>query len=115
MTDESGTTALSLIRMHPGVDPARFAHFSQTVDQPACLAHDVVRGIELFAVERAGGDAPPIDFVELMDLRSWDEWVAVRDGDAELRIVGAQFGALADPDTVVTYLCRRVPSEKEHR
>lgn len=112
MTGSQSVTAINLIRVRPGIEQARFEEFSRTVDQPACLAHAVVRGIEVFAIERADDAAIDIDFVELIHLGSWEEWVRVRDSDPGLAEVGRRFAALAVPADVTTVIGRRVaPSE----
>jgi hypothetical protein len=94
--------AINLIPMRAGVPVEDFARFSAQLDQPTCLAHDVVLGFDAYAVQRRDPGAPSVDVVELMHLRSWDEWVRVRDGDPALEPVTTGFERLVDPSTVRT-------------
>jgi hypothetical protein len=52
MTQPSGPLfAINLFSMLPGIDPAVFEHFSNTVDRPTCLAHgDVVIGFDASSI-----------------------------------------------------------------
>jgi hypothetical protein len=104
----SGIYAINLITLRAGVHVADFARFSAEVDQPTCLATDPVLGFDAYAVERRGNQAPGIDVVEAMHVRSWDEWVAVRDGLPAMERVVAGFEALVPPDGVQTVFARRI-------
>ncbi len=97
--------AINLIPVRAGVPVEEFAHFSATVDQPLCLAQDVVRGFEAFAVQTGGPgarDTMAIDIVEVMRVRSWPEWERVRDGLPAMRPVIAGFDQLVDATAVRT-------------
>jgi hypothetical protein len=98
--------AVNLIPMRPGVPVADFARFSNEVDRPTCLAKDVVLGFDAYVVERRDPGAPSVDVVELMHVRSWDEWVAVRDHDPDLEPVTRGFTRHVDPATVRTLFAR---------
>lgn len=101
--------AINLIPLRAGATADEFTRFSAEEDQPACLAHDVVEGFDTYAVTRRMPGAPEIDFVEIMQVRSWDEWVAVRDGAADLEPVTRRFAELVDPASVGTLFGRRIP------
>jgi hypothetical protein len=94
--------AINLIRMRSGVDPARFAEFSATVDQPTCLAKDVVLGFDAYRVPAADAAAVGADIIEVMHVSSWSAWEQVRDHDPDLEPVTRGFDELADPDAVRT-------------
>jgi hypothetical protein len=97
--------AINLIPVRAGVPVEEFARFSATIDQPLCLAQDVVRGFEAFAVQAGGPgarDTTPIDIVEVMRVRSWPEWERVRDDLPGMRPVVAGFDQLVDAAAVRT-------------
>jgi hypothetical protein len=104
----AGIYAINLITLREGVPVADFARFSAELDQPTCLAQDVVLGFDAFAVERREPGAPGVDVVEVMHVRSWDEWTAVRDGLPEMERVVAEFDALVPSGGVQTVFARRI-------
>jgi hypothetical protein len=104
----TGIYAINLITLRDGVPVADFADFSSRLDQPTCLAQDVVLGFDAFAVERREAGAPRVDVVELLHVRSWDEWVTVRDGLPAMEQVVAGFEALVPPDGVQTVFARHI-------
>ncbi|MBS1845623.1 MAG: hypothetical protein JST53_14495 [Actinobacteria bacterium] len=102
MPEQAPEVAVNLIPLR---DPARiedFKRFSAEVDQPICLAQDVVLGFDAFAVTRRDEGAPSVDIVEVMTVRSWNEWVDVRDNMAAMEEVTSGFEELIDPATVRT-------------
>jgi hypothetical protein len=103
--------AINLIPLRPGVAQQQFVKFSATVDQPMCLAQDVVLGFDAFAVVRRDPGAPAVDIVEVMEVASWDRWVDVRDNLEGLKPVTEGFEALVDPATVRTIFGTRVERE----
>jgi hypothetical protein len=103
----NGEYAINLIPTRPGKADA-FARFSAEVDQPTLLAQDVVLGFDAYAVTRRDEGAPSVDIVEVMHVRSWDEWVEVRDNSEALKPVTAGFVELADPAAVRTLFGVRV-------
>ena len=102
MSDEAREVAINLIPLRDGVPVADFEQFSLEVDQPVCLAQDVVRGFSAFAVTRRDPGAPSVDIVEVMSLTSWEEWVKVRDNLDEMSEVTTGFEKFVDPTTVHT-------------
>jgi hypothetical protein len=102
MSDGAGEVAINLIPLRDGVPAEDFKRFSSEVDQPFCLAQDVVRGFSAFAVTRRDPGAPSVDIVEVMSLTSWEEWVRVRDNLEEMSKVTSGFEELVDPATVRT-------------
>lgn len=97
-----GTVVVNTFRMRPGIAPERFAEFSATVDQPICLWHsDVVHRFDAYIVggstAESGFDA---DVVEVMEVSTWDEWLALRDGHPDLVPVAKGFDELVDPASV---------------
>jgi hypothetical protein len=100
--------AINLIPLRPGVAQQQFVRFSAEVDQPICLAQNVVRGFDAFAVVRRDPGAPAVDIVEVMEVSSWDSWVQVRDNLEAMKPVMQGFERLADPAAVRTIFARRV-------
>jgi hypothetical protein len=100
--------AINLIPLRPGVAQADFTRFSAEVDQPICLAQDVVLGFDAFAVVRRDPGAPAVDIVEVMEVSSWERWVQTRDHLDALKPVTEGFDRLVDPATVRTIFGRRV-------
>lgn len=109
MSSTDGSTyAINLIPLRPQAAATDFARFSATVDQPTCLAHDVVEGFDAYVVVRRDPGAPSVDVVEVMQVRSWDEWVDVRDNSPTMSRVVEGFEALVDPAAVRTLFARRI-------
>lgn len=102
--------AINLIPMRSGVDPARFAEFSATVDQPTCLSKDVVLGFDAYRVSESDAAAVGADIIEVMHVRSWSAWEQVRDHDPDLEPVTRAFDELADPATVRTLFVKPIRS-----
>ena len=105
---EAGEYAINLIPMRPGIEVADFARFSAEVDQPTLLAQDVVLGFDAYAVTRRDEGAPSVDIVEVMHVRSWGEWVQVRDNADAIKPVGEGFEQRVDPGTVRTLFGTRI-------
>lgn len=105
---EPGEYAINLIPLRQGVELDDFARFSAEVDQPTLLAQDVVLGFDAYAVTRRDEGAPGVDIVEVMHVRSWAEWVEVRDNADAIKPVGAGFEQRVDPSTVRTLFGNRI-------
>jgi hypothetical protein len=104
----SEVVAINLIPVRHGVAAEEFATFSSTVDQPLCIAQDVVLGFDAYRVVHDAGLERPFDIVEVMRVRSWSEWERVRDGLAELRPVTERFDELVNSSLVRTFLATRI-------
>lgn len=105
---DNGEYAFNLIPLR---DPAKideFRKFSAELDQPTLLAQDVVKGFDAYAVTRRDEGAPSVDIVEVMHVRSWDEWVEVRDSAEALKPVSARFDELIDASAVRTIFGTRI-------
>ena len=100
--------AINLIPLRQGVPLEDFAKFSAEVDQPTLLAQDVVLGFDAYAITRRDEAAPSVDIVEVMHVRSWAEWVEVRDNAKSIKPVGEGFQQRVDPDTVRTLFGTRI-------
>jgi len=105
---EPGEYAINLIPMREGVAVEDFARFSAEIDQPTLLAQDVVLGFDAYAVTRRDEGAPSVDIVEVMHVRSWSEWVDVRDNSEAIKPVGEGFEQRVDPSTVRTLFGTRI-------
>jgi hypothetical protein len=105
--------AINLFSMLPGVDPAEFEHFSNTVDRPTCLAHgDVVKGFDAYRVTKAP-DGAPADILEVMHVADWAAWEQIRDNHPSMEPVMEGFNKLVDPATVRTYFTRPITGESQ--
>jgi hypothetical protein len=109
MHQSGGEFAINLIPLRPGARLEDFQRFSSEVDQPVCLRQDVVLGFDAFAVTRRDAGAPSVDVVEVMHVRSWDEWVEVRDNLPGMGPVTGGFEELVDPSAVRTLFGVRIP------
>jgi hypothetical protein len=109
MDSSGGEFAINLIPLRPGAGVEDFARFSGVADQPICLAQDVVQGFQAFAVTRRDEGAPSVDVVEVMHVRSWAEWVEVRDNLPGMEPVTSGFDELVDPSTVRTLFGVGIP------
>lgn len=109
MPDHPPEVAVNLIPLRPGASIEEFSRFSAEVDQPICLAQDVVLGFDAFAVTRRDEGAPAVDVVEVMTVRSWREWVDVRDNLPQMGDVTSGFERLIDPATVRTLFATPIP------
>lgn len=105
---QEGDWAINLIPLRQGIKVEEFAHFSAEVDQPICLGHDVVQGFDAYVVTRRDPGAPQIDIVEVMQLRSWDEWVNVRDNSPSMAPVMSAFPRMVDANAVKTIFGKRI-------
>ena len=105
---ESGEYAFNLIPLRAEAKIDDFRKFSAELDQPTLLAQDVVLGFDAYAVTRRDEGAPSIDVVEVMHVRSWDEWVEVRDSAEAIKPVGERFDQLIDSSTVRTLFGTRI-------
>lgn len=97
-----GVVAINLIPLRHGASIEAFARFSAELDQPTCLAQDVVEAFDAFAVRSRSEAAPAIDIVEVMRVRSWHDWVRTRDGLPQLAALTRAFDALVDAAAVQT-------------
>jgi hypothetical protein len=100
--------AVNLIPLRQGVELDDFAGFSAEVDQPTLLAQDVVLGFDAYAITRRDESAPSVDIVEVMHVRSWSEWVEVRDNAEAIKPVAEGFEQRVDPSTVRTLFGTRI-------
>lgn len=105
---ENGEFAFNLIPLREGADPRDFRQFSAELDQPTLLAQGVVLGFDAYTVTRRDEGAPSVDVIEVMHVRSWDEWVEVRDGAEALKPVSARFEELIEPSAVRTIFGTRI-------
>jgi hypothetical protein len=101
--------AINLLPLKAGARVADFERFSAELDQPTCLAQDVVEGFDAYAVTHRAPGAPAFDVVEVMTVRSWSEWERVRDGLAALEPVVERFDQLIDGDAVRTLFATPIP------
>jgi len=101
--------AINLLPLKPGAEIGDFRRFSAELDQPVCLAQDVVEGFDAYAVTHRDPGAPAFDIVEVMTVRSWSEWERVRDGLDSLAPVTERFDQLIDGDGVRTLFATPIP------
>lgn len=108
-TADERICAINFLPLKDGAKLADFERFSAELDQPTCLAQDVVEGFDAYAVTRRDPGAPAFDLVEVMTVRSWSEWERVRDGLAEMGPVMEGFDRLIDGDGVRTLFATPIP------
>lgn len=109
MAADERVCAINLLPLKAGAELADFERFSAEMDQPTCLAQDVVEGFDAYAVTRRDPGAPAFDIVEVMTVRSWSEWERVRDGMAELKPITERFDQLIEGDAVRTLFATPIP------
>jgi hypothetical protein len=107
---EGRVCAINLLPLKEGAQIADFERFSAELDQPVCLAQDVVEGFSAYAVTRRDPGAPAFDVVEVMTVRNWREWEEVRDGLEALKPVVERFDQLVDGDAVRTLFATPIPA-----
>jgi hypothetical protein len=112
MADDEPVCAINFLSLREGASIESFKRFSAELDQPVCLAQDVVEGFDAYAVTSRGQGAPGFDVVEVMTVRSWKEWESVRDGLDELKPVTAGFDELVDGDGVRTLFATPIPARR---
>jgi hypothetical protein len=108
--EEGRICAINLLPLKSGAAIEDFERFSAEMDQPTCLAQDVVEGFDAYAVRRHDPGAPAFDIVEVMTVRSWSEWETVRDGMSELKPIVERFDQLIDGDGVRTLFATPIPA-----
>jgi hypothetical protein len=110
--DEGRICAINFLPLKQGAAIGDFEKFSAELDQPTCLAQDVVEGFDAYAVTRRDPDAPAFDVVEVMTVRNWSEWERVRDGLADMGPVIEGFDQLIDGDGVRTLFATPIPARR---
>jgi hypothetical protein len=110
--DEGRICAINFLPLKQGAAIGDFEKFSAELDQPTCLAQDVVEGFDAYAVTRRGEGAPAFDIVEVMTVRSWSEWEKVRDGLADMAPVIEGFDQLIDGDGVRTLFATPISAKR---
>jgi hypothetical protein len=104
--------AINLLTLKQGASLEDFERFSAELDQPTCLAQDVVEGFDAYAVTHRAPGAPAFDVVEVMRVRSWEEWEGVRDGLEALTPVTERFDQLIEGEAVRTLFARPIPARR---
>ncbi len=112
VSGSSEVVAINLIPIRSGVSVDDFACFSATLDQPTCLAQDVVQSFDAYRITGGRIDSMTFDILEVMRVRSWPEWVQVRDGLDALRPVMTRFNELVDSSAVRTLFGTRIIRER---
>ena len=110
--DEGRICAINFLPLKQGAAIGDFEKFSAELDQPTCLAQDVVEGFDAYAVARRDPGAPAFDIVEVMTVRSWSEWERVRDGMEELKPITDRFDQLIDGDGGRTLFATPIPTRR---
>jgi hypothetical protein len=104
--------AINLLSLKPGAAIEQFERFSSELDQPTCLAQDVVEGFDAYAVRHRPVGAPGFDVVEVMTVRDWREWERVRDGLDALKPVIEGFDKVIDGAGVRTLFATPIPPKR---
>lgn len=99
---------INLVALKNDVDAEEFARFSVEVDRPIWLAQDVVRKFEVFQVADGSPDRGPVQFVEIIEVSSLEEWHEASEESDVGREMAAAFGSLADGDAVRTMITNQI-------
>lgn len=108
---DGDVVAITMFSLRPGVDPADFDRFSTDLDQPTCLAVDVVNAFHAYRVTSAP-DGTPADVIEVMHVRDWAAWEQVRDNDPAFTPVMQRFAELVDVATVRTLFTQTIGDQR---
>lgn len=108
MPHQSADIAVNLIPLRPGASIAEFERIALEVDRPTCLSQDVVLGFDIITLTRRDPAGPAIDVVEIIETRSWDEWVRTRDAMPEIKRNGEVLQRYIDPTQIRRFLGKRV-------
>jgi len=87
---------LSFVKVRDGVAPERFAEFAASMDLPVWRSKDVVVDFETYRVTDQTDASSDADFIEVMHLRSWDEWQRIGREDPDIAPLATAFGELVD-------------------
>lgn len=93
-------TIISFIKLRDGVNHEQFADFAVTADLPTWRQKDVVLDFDTYRVGQGDPATGPIDFVEVMRVRSLEEWQAVANSDPDIPPLAARFAELVDESSV---------------
>ncbi|AQA01809.1 hypothetical protein BVC93_04435 [Mycobacterium sp. MS1601] len=110
---EGDVVAVTMFCLKPGVDPAEFERFSTELDQPTCLAVDVVLSFDAYRVTSAP-DGSPADVLEVMHVADWAAWEQLRDNDPAFAPVMDGFTRLVDLSTVRTWFTHTIIADTHH-
>jgi hypothetical protein len=108
---EGRVCAINFLPLKAGAEIEEFEQFSAELDQPTCLAQDVVEGFDAYAVRHREPDAPGFDVVEVMTVSDWSEWERVRDGLEEMAPVIEEWERLVDADGARTVFATPIPAK----
>ncbi len=97
------TRLIVLFNLKPGVDASGYEAWAKRVDLPTVKGLKSIQGFELFkSVALLGStDAPPYQYVEIIDVRDMDAFGQDIATDT-MRRVAAEFGAFADAAFILT-------------
>jgi len=109
MSEDSGVVMINLIPVRKGVAPEEFARFSAELDLPTWRAQEVVGSFDAYQVIRRTGDvAEEVDIVEVLEVRSLEEWDRISRTDEAVKPLAATFESLAEPSAMRTIFARRI-------
>jgi len=108
---EGRVCAINFLPLKPGATIEQFEKFSAELDQPTCLAQDVVEGFDAYAVRHREPEAPGFDVVEVMTVSDWAEWERVRDSLDSMVPVMEEWDRLVDGDGARTVFATLIPPQ----
>ncbi|GGF11246.1 hypothetical protein GCM10007298_04040 [Williamsia phyllosphaerae] len=102
MINTAGTAlAVNIFRLREGVSPEEFVKFSSEVDQPTLADQKEVARFHAFRIlGDAEGGGVGFEFIELIEVGDWGEWIAWRDNSTALSEVRSGFDELVEPGSV---------------
>lgn len=92
------TILITLIGLREGVDPRRFLEFAVSQDLPAWRQQDVVVAFDTYRVREQDRAEIDADFVEVLRVRSLDEWIEIAQNDPAVAPLAGAFAELVDED-----------------
>jgi len=96
MSSSDEVVVIAFIKTREGVDPDRFGEWAASTDLPTWRSKDVVLAFDTYRVTDADESGVDADFVEVMHLRSWEEWVEVGRTDPDIAPLATAFEQLVD-------------------
>ncbi len=86
--------------LKPGADREEFENWSRDVDQKAIARQPCVNRFEVYRMEGGFEDEQPYDYVEDVDVTSWEDWMKMAELD-EIKDLAEPFARMIDAERMV--------------
>lgn len=110
MGDRGETILINLVKLRDGVDPDRFSEFAASLDLPVWRGKEVVIAFDTYLIEEHDRAPVGAEFIEVMRLRSLQEWEEVGQSDPDIEPLAAAFSELVDETRTRRIHVRAVPA-----